>query len=66
MSDGNFNRSLLPYNNYQSGVRAGRAQMKNRALMAFDIWLSETFPDMTGEYREVLIASYKKKIDEDS
>ena len=32
MADGNFNRSMLPQNNYASGVRAGEARMKARAL----------------------------------
>ena len=32
MSDGNFNRNLLPYRDFQSGVRAGRAQMRTAAL----------------------------------
>lgn len=41
MADGNFHRSNLPTNNYQSGVRAGAAQMQIRALAAFDRWLKE-------------------------
>lgn len=32
MSDGNFNRNLLPYQNYQSGLRAGRASMRTLAF----------------------------------
>lgn len=32
MSDGNFNRNLLPYNNYQSGLRAGMARTKAKAM----------------------------------
>ncbi|MBP3228521.1 MAG: hypothetical protein J6M53_07075 [Bacteroidaceae bacterium] len=32
MSDGNYNRNLLPYRDYQSGFRAGRAQTLTRAL----------------------------------
>lgn len=65
MSDGNFNRSLLPYNNYQSGVRAGRAQMKRQALTILEAWLSETFPDMPEEHRKSLVVSYKKRLDKD-
>lgn len=30
MSDGNFNRSLLPANNYQSGYRAGEVRTKQK------------------------------------
>ena len=36
MSDGNFNRSMLPSNSYQSGVRAGRSQMRIKAIQLVD------------------------------
>ena len=36
MADGNYNRNILPYHNYQSGYRAGRAAMRRLALEAFD------------------------------
>nr|WP_315092497.1 hypothetical protein [uncultured Alloprevotella sp.] len=39
MSDGNFNRNLLPSHSFQSGVRTGRAVMKTKALAAFSKWL---------------------------
>ena len=32
MADGNYNRNILPYHNYQSGYRAGRAAMRRLAL----------------------------------
>lgn len=41
MSDGNYNRNLLPYHQYQSGLKAGKAQMHTLALRAFNIWLAE-------------------------
>ena len=41
MADGNYNRNILPYHNYQSGYRAGRAAMRRLALEAFDKWLQE-------------------------
>lgn len=44
MSDGNYNRNLLPYKDYQSGVRAGKAQMKALAVRAFEHWFSATYP----------------------
>lgn len=31
MSDGNYNRNLLPYHQYQSGLKAGSARMHTRA-----------------------------------
>ena len=44
MSDGNDNTNLLPYNNYQSGLRAGRAQMKRAAIDAFTQWYISEHP----------------------
>ena len=44
MSDGNFNRSLLPSGGYASGVRAGESRMRVRAARAFRQWLAETCP----------------------
>lgn len=41
MSDGNYNRNLLPYKPYESGLRAGRAQMREKALKAFENWMDE-------------------------
>lgn len=35
MSDGNFNRQLLPKNELSSGLRAGKAQMRVKAEQAF-------------------------------
>ena len=36
MSDGNFNRQLLPKTELSSGLRAGKAQMRAKAEKAFD------------------------------
>ena len=36
MSDGNFNRQLLPKTELSSGLRAGKAQMRVKAEQAFD------------------------------
>ncbi|MDE5739442.1 MAG: hypothetical protein K2H92_03910 [Bacteroidaceae bacterium] len=36
MSDGNFNRQLLPKTELASGIRAGKAQMRIKAEHAFD------------------------------
>ena len=41
MSDGNFNRSMLPSNNFQSGVRAGQARMQQFALEALATTLQQ-------------------------
>lgn len=42
MSDGNFNRQLLPNTDLSSGLRAGKAQMRMRAEQAFNE-IIETF-----------------------
>ena len=49
MSDGNFNRQLLPKTELSSGLRAGRAQMRMKAEKAFDNVI-ETF--LSGESNE--------------
>lgn len=49
MSDGNYNRNLLPYNNYRSGLKAGMAQMKTRAIAAFAAYLEQQHPEATAE-----------------
>lgn len=41
MSDGNFNRSLLPHTPYHSGLQAGKAMGRMKAVEAFKAYLSE-------------------------
>ena len=41
MSDGNYNRNLLPYRQYQSGLKAGHGQMRTLAVRAFTTWMEE-------------------------
>lgn len=43
MSDGNFNRQLLPKNELSAGLRAGKAQMRTRAEQAFLQVIKEKF-----------------------
>ena len=63
MSDGNFNRSLLPYNNYQSGLRAGKAQMRKIAVDAFRSWLTKEHPDMDQKLLDQKVLEYKMMIE---
>ena len=44
MSDGNFNRQLLPKTELSSGLRAGKAQMRAKAEAAFDDTMRTFFP----------------------
>lgn len=52
MSDGNFNRQLLPKTELSSGLRAGRAQMRVKAEQAFRTFLEEEFSDLSAEQKE--------------
>jgi hypothetical protein len=55
MSDGNFNRALLPHTPYHSGLMTGRMQMRNRAEKALKDLLLKYFPDMPqGERTEII------------
>ena len=41
MSDGNFNRNLLPSHSFQSGVRTGRAEQIREAKSEFRRYLED-------------------------
>lgn len=49
MSDGNFNRALLPGHELSAGIRAGKAQMRTKAQQAFEQTIREFFPDTSRE-----------------
>ena len=49
MSDGNFNRSLLPTNHFQSGLQAGRSQGRMHAINAFKEFLMKFHPDLDND-----------------
>lgn len=63
MSDGNFNRNPLPYRNYQSGLRAGRATMRTQALRALEALLAEHFPNLPEDERATLVAEFKQTLE---
>ena len=54
MSDGNYNRNLLPYKPFESGPRAGRAQMRELALKAFREWIAEAGFDEESQKEHLL------------
>lgn len=64
MSDGNFNRSLLPHGGYQSGVRAGRAAERTRAAEIFNALLTEEMPRLAPEERAELVSKFKERLTE--
>jgi DNA-binding MarR family transcriptional regulator len=58
MSDGNFNRALLPKNELTAGLRAGKAQMRTRAERAFTQTIEQYLPHLTAQEREQLRESF--------
>ncbi len=62
MSDGNFNRNLLPYRNYQSGVRAGQASMRARALNAMKAMLDERMPALSEDEKGEWLTAFKENL----
>ncbi|MEE1287483.1 MAG: hypothetical protein UHK44_02610 [Bacteroidaceae bacterium] len=61
MSDGNFNRALLPHTPYHSGLATGRMQMRNRAEEALKDILSTHFPDISPEQETEIIKEFKER-----
>ena len=60
MSDGHFNRALLPRTDYQSGHRAGQAATKKLAETAFLKTVETVFPKATEEEIEVACKLFKE------
>lgn len=54
MSDGNFNRALLPKNELSAGIRAGKAQMRSRAELALMQTIDQHMPDIDPTMRQTL------------
>lgn len=52
MSDGNFNRQLLPKTELSSGLRAGKAQMRTKAENSFKIIIDEFLSEESEERKE--------------
>ena len=57
MSDGNFNRALLPSSPYSSGVKMGRQQAKTKAMQA----LSETLDAVSPSLNDAEKAEIKRQ-----
>lgn len=47
MSDGNFNRALLPHTPYASGLKAGKAIARMKAVEIFEEWLRQECSGLT-------------------
>ncbi|MCF0194021.1 MAG: hypothetical protein HUK00_02425 [Bacteroidaceae bacterium] len=64
MSDGNFNRALLPHTPFSNGLQIGRKQGLQIALQAFDSFLQQEMPELSDEQmaaKRQLFASYLKR-----
>lgn len=46
MSDGNFNRALLPHTPFQSGLQTGKSMGRMHALEAFKDYLCQFHPEL--------------------
>ncbi|MBR1790479.1 MAG: hypothetical protein IJ754_01800 [Bacteroidaceae bacterium] len=60
MSDGNFNRALLPHTPYASGLKAGKSMMKMKAIEAFARWIEERYPELSAEQRHEQQEEFRK------
>lgn len=62
MSDGNFNRALLPSTPYRSGVKMGQQQAKAKAVKALQVALEQTEPPLLQEQKEAIMACFEKEL----
>ena len=60
MSDGNFNRALLPHTPYASGLKMGQTMARAKAEQAFDAWLRKDCPELTEEEVAKKRAAFKR------
>ncbi|MCF0182740.1 MAG: hypothetical protein HUK01_00180 [Bacteroidaceae bacterium] len=64
MSDGNFNRALLPHTPFANGLQIGRKQGLQIALQAFESFLRKEMPELSDEQvaqKREAFASYLKR-----
>lgn len=62
MSDGNFNRALLPQTPYASGIKMGRQQMKAKAAEAFKDLLAERLSGLNAEEQADLLKDFLSRL----
>lgn len=63
MSDGHFNKCFLPHNQFQSGLRAGKAQQKMKSVDAFRNFLAKVMPELDPATKGKYIVSFKEELD---
>ena len=59
MSDGNFNRALLPHTPYASGMNAGKSMTRMHALEAFRQWLRNDQPELSVDEYHQKVEDYR-------
>lgn len=62
MSDGNFNRALLPSTPYRSGIKMGQQQLRIKAEAAFREAVKEKFPTLSDEELDNISEEFHKKL----
>ncbi|MBQ1973586.1 MAG: hypothetical protein II222_04500 [Paraprevotella sp.] len=62
MSDGNYNRSLLPHTPYHSGLQTGKAMAKMKASEAFRETISQAMPDLDSEKLNKLTVQFTSNL----
>ena len=59
MSDGNFNRALLPSTPYRSGIKMGQQQLRAKADTVLPQMLKEKFPTITDEELQSFMTEFR-------
>lgn len=62
MSDGNFNRALLPHTPYASGMKAGKQIAKMHAVETLRAMLSERCAQMTDAEQHQLVTDFEVQL----
>ena len=62
MSDGNFNRALLPSTPYRSGIKMGQQQLRIKAEAAFREVVKEKSPTLSDEALDNISEEFHTKL----
>ena len=62
MSDGNFNRALLPSTPIASGIKMGKQQMKAKAVTVLKELMKEKFPTLSDEELQDIVSTFNTRL----
>lgn len=62
MSDGNFNRALLPSTPYRSGFKMGQQQAKAKAIEALHLALEKAEPPLSQEQKAAVTKCFEENL----